>query len=357
MRVRSLALRLHFFVGVVSGGALVVLGLSGAVLVFRPELDAALRLEEAPAASGASPVPLESLVDAARHRHPGFRVTGLLLPDQRSPAARVGMLDHEGGAAEVLIHPVSGKVLGSFWIERSPLHALRLLHAELYMGSRGSAIVGGLGLLLLLQGLTGLYLWWPLMRRPRRGLHVRWSRPWPVVGRDLHKLLGAGSILFHLPIVATGGALGLSALLPQATAVARASAQAAALPRLPFDALARAAEAALPGGRVAALRIQTNGAVVVTMRMRDDPGQRGSGSVVLDGSDGRVLHAQDVRHESWTGRILVVARAIHLGEVGGIALRLVYVLGGLASVLLALSGYVLAFAAPRGLGAARAASP
>ena len=41
MRVRALAVRLHFFVGTITGVALIVLGLSGAVLVFRPELEGA----------------------------------------------------------------------------------------------------------------------------------------------------------------------------------------------------------------------------------------------------------------------------------------------------------------------------
>src|SRR5882672_4005770 len=44
MRVRAVALRLHLVVGVLTGGALLILGLSGAVLVLRPELDGALQI-------------------------------------------------------------------------------------------------------------------------------------------------------------------------------------------------------------------------------------------------------------------------------------------------------------------------
>src|ERR1700730_6340166 len=97
------------------------------------------------------------------------------------------------GALEVLVDPRSGRIVGSRWADRSPLHALRLLHTQLYLGTRGRVIVGLLGLWLVLQGLTGLYLWWPLMKWPRWGFTVRWARPWPVMGRDLHKALGAAS--------------------------------------------------------------------------------------------------------------------------------------------------------------------
>ena len=167
MRVRALAVRLHFFVGTITGVALIVLGLSGAVLVFRPELEGAWSAARAPASSAAPLVSLQALGEAASRRHPGFIVTDLLLPDDRTAAARVRMLDQAGGQVEVLVDPHAGEALGSFWLERSPLYALRRLHAELYMGSRGAAAVGALGLWLLLQGLTGLCLSWPLMRRPR----------------------------------------------------------------------------------------------------------------------------------------------------------------------------------------------
>ena len=67
--------------------------------------------------------------------------------------ARVGMLDTAGGALDVLIDPRSGRIVSSSWAERSPLHALRLLHTELYLGACGRALVGIPGLWLMLQGI------------------------------------------------------------------------------------------------------------------------------------------------------------------------------------------------------------
>src|SRR5262249_55686705 len=167
------------------------------------------------APSGAPSLSLDALLGAARRRHPGFLVTGLFLPEDRAPA-RVGMLDATGGELEVLVDSRSGRVMGSRWAERSPLHALRLLHTELYSGTRGRVIVGCLGVWLVLQAVTGLYLWSPLMKRPWWGLTVRWARPWPVMGADLHKALGAAALVFHLPIAATGALLGIGALSPAA---------------------------------------------------------------------------------------------------------------------------------------------
>ncbi len=90
MRVRASVLRLHLLVGVLTGGALLVLGLSGTVLVVQPELARALHPGDVSAASNAPSVSLEALVNAARRRHPGYHVTRRSLPGGADAAARVG---------------------------------------------------------------------------------------------------------------------------------------------------------------------------------------------------------------------------------------------------------------------------
>ena len=90
MRVRASLLRLHLPVGVLTGGALLVLALRGIVLVLQPELDHALHPADVSAASNAPSVSLEALVDAARRGHPGYRVTRLSLPGGADAAAWVG---------------------------------------------------------------------------------------------------------------------------------------------------------------------------------------------------------------------------------------------------------------------------
>jgi uncharacterized iron-regulated membrane protein len=167
-----------------------------------------------------------------------------------------------------------------------------------------------------------------------------------VVGYDLHKALGAASLAFHLPIAATGALLGLAALVPEAAHEEPALTRMPARPSLPLDALAREAERALPGGRLTAFRL-VGDSVVVTMRMPGELDVRGASVVVLGASDGRVVSVIDGRQAPWATRVWTVAKAVHVGDFGGTPVRALYVLGGLASVGLALSGYVLALARAR----------
>ena len=72
--------------------------------------------------------------------------------------------------------------------------------------------------------------------------------------------------------------------------------------------------------------------------------------VLLEAVGEGIVSVSDSRQAPWTAQLWAGARALHVGAVGGFAARAFYVLGGLASVALALSGYVLALARSRALG-------
>jgi uncharacterized iron-regulated membrane protein len=352
MKARGLVLRLHILVGGLTGGLLLLLSVSGALLVFRSEIDDTLHGSPAPGAPGGAPVALQALLDAARRRHPTFEVTGLALPDDSRRAARVGMTDPSGGELEVLIDPHTGAVLASHWAARSPLHALRVLHTELYLGPRGAGVVGALGLWLLLQGTTGLYLWRPFLRRPAWGFTVRWRRRLPVVTYDLHKTLGAASLAFNIPIALTGALLGFAALAgPAAWGVRTPPASTAppGLGPLSLDTIARQADRALPAGRLVSvdLRRAHEGVVAVRKRLPGDLDPRGGSAVWIDRSGGQVLGVHDVRRARVGERLWSLVTTVHYGDFAGMPSKALYLAGGLASAALVLTGYATWLTRPR----------
>ena len=208
---RATVLRLHLAVALLAGAGLLLVSVSGAALVFRPELDDAVFGGPVRVAPGGGRAPLQALLDAGQAAHPGLTPVSLARPERDDRPARLRLERPGGEIVEVLLDPASARVLGSRWLERSPLHALRALHTELYLGGRGRLVVGALGLLLVLQGATGLFLWWPFTRRLPRGFTIRGGRRWRVVGYDLHKVIGIASLAFHVPVAFTGALLALSA--------------------------------------------------------------------------------------------------------------------------------------------------
>jgi uncharacterized iron-regulated membrane protein len=225
-------------------------------------------------------------------------------------------------------------VLGSRWLERSPLHALHALHTELYLGARGRLVVAALGLLLVLQAATGLFLWWPFTRRLPRGFTIRRGRRWRVVGYDLHKVVGIVSLAFNVPVALTGALLALSAGAEPARPGApwRADDRRA----LTLDEIAWRAEAILPGSRVASLRIVPDG---VEVRQRD-------GSVArVDRQSGATTIVNDARRRG--DRLWALMAPLHEGRLAGLPSRWLYVAGGLTPAALALTGFGIWLTRPR----------
>jgi uncharacterized iron-regulated membrane protein len=76
---------------------------------------------------------------------------------------------------------------------------VRTLHASLHGGRVGTAVVGVLGLALVAESLTGLWLYGPALRRRPRS-------------RAIHRLLGGVSLAFALVVGASGAALAAMAI-------------------------------------------------------------------------------------------------------------------------------------------------
>ena len=294
---RAAVLRLHLGVALLAGAGLLLVSVSGAALVFRPELDDAVFGGAPRVAPSRGRAPIPVLVDAGQAAHPGLTPVRLTLPAREGDPARLRLERAGGEIVEVLLDPGAARVLASRWLERSPLHALRALHTELYLGGRGRLVVGALGVLLVLQGATGLFLWWPFTRRLPRGFTIRGGRRWRVVGYDLHKVIGIASLAFHVPVALTGALLALSA----------------------------GAGPARSGS--------------VEVRERDGSvarWDRGSGTVTV------------VRDPHRLGdRLWALVAALHEGRFGGLASRWLYVAGGLTPVALALTGLGIWLGRPR----------
>lgn len=328
-------------VGLALGAGFLLLFLSGGLLAVRAELEAA-RDPVAPVSPTGAPAPLRAVVNAAERRHPvAWPVELEPAPDATAPA-RVGLVAPTGDRIDVLVDPYRATVLASRWPSRSPLTAIGMLHAELYMGRWGRAAVGLLGLLLVLQGLTGLALWWPFLKRPGIGLRVRWRRPWGVVVEDAHRAVGVLSLGFSLPLALTGTVLAFgAAVAPAEPARGRAAPSARlALAAGAVDAAVRAAEATLPSGRVVLLRADPDrpDTVIAHLRLPGELGPRGQSVVVIDADRAAAREVRPAYRASLGRRLWALALSLHYGDFAGLGGRLVYAAGAVVSLGLVASG-------------------
>lgn len=190
--------RWHFYAGLIAIPFLISLAVTGALYLFKDEIDHWLyadqmRLE----AQESVKVPPQALRDAALASVDGEAFRYVPAPSAEL-AAEVDVRRPDGTKVAVFVNPYSGQVTGDMPYRGTVMWTIRMLHSLNYFGENASLIieiVGGWSILLVL---TGLYLWWP---RGRRGgvMSVRGQPRKRVFWRDLHAVTGVfvgGFILF-----------------------------------------------------------------------------------------------------------------------------------------------------------------
>jgi len=321
---RRLAARLHLWGGLVTGPLVLVLGLSGAALMFRTEIET---MEyAAPVVVGARPAPpsLDAIVAIARARHPSAEPRALRIPNRPGQPYRVELLARSHHVV-VAIDPGTLQVVGERAAERSLMIAVRSLHGALHGGRGGAGAVGLLGLWLVVESVTGLWLCWPSVRRRPRTIRVG-----PSDGggsRRVHRVLGAVSLALGVIVALTGAILALAGAFTLADARAPSERHGGGLGRL--DTIAARAETELAGRRITALVADGGHAVRV---------ETTAGSLIVDRETGRVARAPADRASltSWE-----VIRRLHSGDFAGWASHIVYALVGLALPMLSITGYLI----------------
>lgn len=164
--------RWHFYAGLMVMPLVLILSVTGAVFLFKPQIE---RWEERPyqGLPTQSSVTPDRQVDAALAAFPGSRFHSYRLPQVGGDAAMIHVALSDGKAMRDVFVSPRGEVLGSIDPESRIIAFDRRVHGQLLLGPRGSWIVELAASWAIVMILTGLYLWWP---RGRGLAGVLWPR-------------------------------------------------------------------------------------------------------------------------------------------------------------------------------------
>jgi uncharacterized iron-regulated membrane protein len=191
---RKMLFQVHLWVGIGVGLYVLLIGVTGAALVFRDEMEHGFsshihRAAPAPAAD------LLALADRVRAKYPDRILTSIRNPTPEEPNVRAYLRKNRDNLA-VDVDAATGAILAVKSSETSFLRWLQLLHFNLLAGRTGR-IVNGIGaLFLLLLCVTGLFIWWPGIKNWKRSLRVDFTKKWKRVNWDLHSAAGFWSMAF-----------------------------------------------------------------------------------------------------------------------------------------------------------------
>ncbi|MCW1429916.1 PepSY-associated TM helix domain-containing protein [Novosphingobium sp. JCM 18896] len=195
--------RWHFYAGLFVVPMVLILALTGAVYLFKPQVE---RWEERDYRGFATTalVAADAQVAAATRALPGATFHSYRLPETLGDAALVHVsLAGDRGMRDVFVSP-QGKVVGVLDPDARIMQIAHDIHGELLIGPRGSWIVELAASWAIVMILTGLYLWWPQGTGLAGVVWPRLASGKRAFWRDLHAVTGFWVAGLALVLLVTG---------------------------------------------------------------------------------------------------------------------------------------------------------
>lgn len=341
--------QLHSWLGLIAGLGLLVVGLTGSVLVFKEEIDRLLAPELVTIQDASKPrLDRDKFISTLQGELPDYKVSGWgkgPKPDSADAAYVIKVGEQEGKM--LYVDPTTGLPRNRD-IDSNETVAdwLLELHYTFFADHVGEFVVGVFGVIFCLLGITGVILYrnfWKTL------FQLRWKKSARIFFSDLHKMVGISSTVFNLILGFTGAWWNLSHLIghliveapePVVKTVERQWADTVSIDKLVADARVK-----LPGYQANWISLpQEKGGDVMMFGSIDEQGvlrsQYGS-IVVFNGATGELKSATPASQAGFWGQILDSFRPLHYGTFGGLPVKILWCLGGLAPAILALSGTFL----------------
>ncbi len=195
--------RWHFYASLFCMPFVIVLSITGAIYLFKPELDRWRdRAYNGVVAEGQARLPSDQ-IQAVLHEYPDAIPAAYELRTSSSDAVRI-IVQKGSERLRVFVDPVSLRVLGARPDEGGPIRLVRTIHGQLGMGERGSNLVELAASWTIVMVLSGMFLWWPRSSRLAGVLYPRLFQGRKLFWRDLHSVTGAWISLLVLLLLMTG---------------------------------------------------------------------------------------------------------------------------------------------------------
>jgi uncharacterized iron-regulated membrane protein len=349
---RRAVFQLHIWTGLVTGLYALFIGLTGALLMFRPELQAhAYPQFFAPRQPGTTVADAATVIANLQAAFPGYRFSGIDYPGDRR-GTFLAYLSKGDELRTVFADPESGRVIGELprtgWIQR-----LQDLHFNFLSGQQGYVVNGIAASCLLMMCLTGLVVWWPGVSRVRQAFIVHVRRGWKRVVWELHGAVGiwtvalllvwsTSGIYFSFPGQFRDAVERVTTLSPYRSF--ESGPPSGMPPPAAADLIARA-RAKFPGAQVARFLVPSGDrgtyGVVLARERHGDGDSSDEVTIYFDRYSGREVAIDDQSGRTAGDGLLTWLGRLHVGNFGGWPVKLLWCVAALAFPLLFLTGLTM----------------
>ena len=353
MNLNRTLFTIHSWFGLITGIFLLMLGLSGSLLIFKDELDRFLYPDLLTVRPQEKTLPLDSLYKITVKQYPNLDGMAWLNPaapyDQayqfRLYLNDGRLISYDLGA--VAINQYTGNILRQGRgddLEVGWLEWLFQFHFSFHLGMPGAALVALFGIAMLISVFTGLIIYRKFIWRVITFKVSINRNNWRTISSYLHRTTGIWALPFNVVILFTGFWLNLFAFEKEVWKNEMVLTPPNTLVKASLDSMYAQALQKIPDLTPTYVYFPTQPERTFSIRgirKGQNPLFAGGNSVQFDGQSGQFLSQTTFEDLSLWRQIKATFYPLHIGNFGGLALKILYVIIGLTPGLLSITGFLL----------------
>ncbi len=350
-RLRVWMFNIHLYCGLALGIVVTIIGLTGSLIVYKPETERLMSAAIASVQPGGARASIDDLYRNVHAFRPADRIDRLYTWGGPTAAWMFRTIRPDGRRQYVYVDQYRGNVLGEYVMDGSLLQWTYELHDNLLFGKRGLVANGFLALLVIVLGISGLVIWWPGAKRVITGFHFHMRAGWKTQNYDIHKVLGFLALIPLVVIAISGasyafpdayrkiaeGVTGTVAFVEPPRSHAASGADA------PLDKVFATTTQTIPDAELTILTFPSarNGAFTARKRLVGDWSRLGNQYLYVDRFSGGVLRVDLLDRLPLGARLVSAMSPLHYGSFWGHWSRVFWILMGLVPGVLSISGFLM----------------
>ncbi len=338
-------LSIHKWLGLIAGIFILIMGLTGSILVFDDEIEHFIQRDVIYQPDSDQPVSLDNAYSSIVQKHPDWDVRLTVIPDDADRAIEAE-IRRPNDRRYLYLHPVTGEILRDLDSESTFSYWMLKLHYQLHSGFIGEVILLIAGLMFIGSLATGFWFYRRAIKkvltfkiRPRfRNLQSTSS--------ELHRSVGVWALIFNLITAITGVVIMLIIVQTHI----KSDDGPAPLPDPPaieasLDKVIETVQESYPGFDPSYTRMPALPDRQITLYGHMDSDlpihYEFSNYVQFDPKTGTESNASFIQNQPVTTHLLSFTYPLHFGDWGGIIIKILYGLFGLAPAILSITGFII----------------
>jgi uncharacterized iron-regulated membrane protein len=196
--------RWHFYAGIIFAPFILILSVTGAIYLFKPQLENWMYHDYYYIKAGNHKISPSEQIAEVKKDFPKGVITRYQPSFAADQTAQVG-IQNGNQSFTIFVNPYNGQIVGKLDDADRLMDKIEKFHGELMMGTVGDRLVELSACWAFILLVTGIYLWWPRERKSLFGTLIpRLNKGQRALLRDLHAVPAFWLSIFVVILILTG---------------------------------------------------------------------------------------------------------------------------------------------------------